>query len=121
MGDENLQDLETSIKVIIVGNGQVGKTSMMNRYTKGVMTDKYKKTIGTDFCEKDIELKNGEKVKLMLWDTAGQEMFTPLTKQYYRGARAVVYVFSSVDRDSFDAILSWKKKWRKNVPEFLPS
>jgi len=89
---------------------------MMNRYTKGVMTDKYKKTIGTDFCEKDIELKNGEKVKLMLWDTAGQEMFSQLTKQYYRGARAVVYVFSSVDRDSFDAIESWKKKVEEECP-----
>jgi len=116
MGDDGLTDFETSIKVIIVGNGQVGKTSMMNRYTKGVMTDKYKKTIGTDFCEKDIELKNGEKVKLMLWDTAGQEMFSQLTKQYYRGARAVVYVFSSIDRDSFDAIESWKRKVEEECP-----
>jgi len=114
MGD--LSDFETSIKVIIVGNGQVGKTSMMNRYTRGVMTDKYKKTIGTDFCEKDIELKNGEAIKLMLWDTAGQEMFSQLTKQYYRGARAVVYVFSSVDRDSFEAIESWKKKVEEECP-----
>jgi len=113
---DGLSDFETSIKVIIVGNGQVGKTSMMNRYTRGVMTDKYKKTIGTDFCEKTIELKNGESVKLMLWDTAGQEMFSQLTKQYYRGARAVVYVFSSVDRDSFEAIESWKKKVEEECP-----
>jgi len=113
---EDVSDYEMSIKVIIVGNGQVGKTSMMNRYTKGVMTDKYKKTIGTDFCEKDILLKNGETVKLMLWDTAGQEMFSQLTKQYYRGARAVVYAFSTVDRESFEAISNWKKKVEDECP-----
>jgi len=52
----------------------------------------------------------------MLWDTAGQEMFSQLTKQYYRGARAVVYVFSSVDRDSFDAIDSWRRKVEEECP-----
>jgi small GTP-binding protein len=73
-------------KVIIVGNGQVGKTSMITRFAKGQWTDSYKKTIGTDFMERDMMIKSrGESVRMMLWDTAGQEMFAELTRQYYAG------------------------------------
>jgi hypothetical protein len=102
-----------TIKVIIVGNGGCGKSSMAARYCRGVFTDSYKKTIGAyrsrgcpdpagrrrkltfhrrrrnagvDFLEKSIELENGETVKLMCWDTAGQEEFDALTASYYRGA-----------------------------------
>lgn len=62
-----------TIKVIVVGNGQVGKSSMTTRYCKGYFTDTYKKTIGVDFMEKTLEVEEqGETVKLMVWDTAGQ-------------------------------------------------
>lgn len=54
----------------------------------------------------------GEDVRLMLWDTAGQEEFDAITKAYYRGAQACVLAFSSTDRNSFDAIHSWKMKVR---------
>jgi len=114
-------DMEKSLKVIIVGNGQVGKTSLATRYAKGVMTEQYKKTIGTDFMEKDLKLKTGEMVKLMLWDTAGQEMFAQLTKQYYRGAGAVIYVFSTTDRDSFLEIERWKGKVEAECGEGIVS
>lgn len=53
---------------------------------------------------------NGEDVRLMLWDTAGQEEFDAITKAYYRGAQACVLAFSTTDRDSFEAIHSWKIK-----------
>lgn len=105
------EEIETAIKVIVVGNGQVGKTSMITRYASGEYTDTYKKTIGTDFMERDLELAaTGDQVKLMLWDTAGQEMFSTITRNYYRGAAAVVYVFSTNDRDSFTAIDEWLRK-----------
>jgi len=108
------QDMEVTLKVIVVGNGCVGKTSMITRYAKGVMTDNYKKTIGTDFFEKDCVMRgSNEVVKLLLWDTAGQEMFAKLTKAYYKGAGAVVYVFSTTDRDSFTEV----EKWRQKVEE----
>lgn len=103
--------MDVSLKVIVVGNGMVGKTSMITRFAKGVMTDNYKKTIGTDFMEKDIVVRSsGENIKLMLWDTAGQEMFSQLTRNYYRGAGAVVYVFSTVDRESFLEVERWRSK-----------
>lgn len=103
--------MDMSLKVIVVGNGMVGKTSMITRFARGVMTENYKKTIGTDFMEKEIVVRaTGDNIKLMLWDTAGQEMFSKLTRQYYRGAGAVVYVFSTVDRDSFLEVERWKHK-----------
>lgn len=53
---------------------------------------------------------DGEEVRLMLWDTAGQEEFDAITKAYYRGAQACVLAFSTTDRDSFEAAHSWKLK-----------
>ncbi|XP_019881891.2 ras-related protein Rab-23 [Aethina tumida] len=53
---------------------------------------------------------DGEDVRLMLWDTAGQEEFDAITKAYYRGAQACVLAFSTTDRDSFEAAHSWKLK-----------
>lgn len=100
-----------TLKVIVVGNGNVGKTSMTTRYAKGKYTGNYKKTIGVDFMEKSVELRDlGETVNLMIWDTAGQEEFDALTSRYYKGAGAVIYVFSTVDRDSFDDLPKWKRK-----------
>jgi len=84
------------LKVIVVGNGQVGKTSMITRFARGVWTDAYKKTIGTDFMEKEVFVPAmNETVKLMLWDTAGQEMFSKLTRNYYKG---VLYTQSCIFR-----------------------
>ncbi|KAK2896350.1 hypothetical protein QQF64_006236 [Cirrhinus molitorella] len=103
------EDMEVAIKVVVVGNGAVGKSSMIQRYCKGIFTKDYKKTIGVDFLERQI-IVNGEDVRLMLWDTAGQEEFDAITKAYYRGAQACVLVFSTTDRESFEAISSWREK-----------
>ena len=58
---------------------------------------------------------DGEDVRLMLWDTAGQEEFDAITKAYYRGAQACVLAFSTTDRDSFHAIHTWKRKVRRQT------
>ncbi|KAF4520300.1 hypothetical protein B566_EDAN004359 [Ephemera danica] len=103
------EELEVAIKVVIVGNGAVGKSSMIQRYCKGIFTRDYKKTIGVDFLERQISL-GGEEVRLMVWDTAGQEEFDAITRAYYRGAQACILAFSTTDRDSFEAVRAWKKK-----------
>lgn len=74
-------------------------------------TDRYKKTIGVDFLEKNLWVDSvGEDIRLMLWDTAGQEEFETITRAYYRGGGACVLAFSTTDRASFDALRSWKRK-----------
>lgn len=67
-----MEDFDREIKVLLVGNGGVGKTSMIRRFCKGVWTDEYKKTIGVDFLEKPLFVDSlGEEVRFMLWDTGG--------------------------------------------------
>ena len=97
------------MQVLIVGNGAVGKSSMIQRYCRGTFTKTYKKTIGVDFLEKQLRV-HGEDVRLMLWDTAGQEEFDAITRAYYRGAQACVVAFSTTDRDSLLGVRRWRRK-----------
>jgi Ras-related protein Rab-23 len=106
-----IENVEDAVKVIIVGDGGVGKSSLVRRYCKGEFTSEYKKTIGADFLEKEVFVKAlNETVRMMLWDTAGQEVFDALTSQYYRGAGACVLAFSTTDRDSFESVKGWQEK-----------
>ncbi|KAG5675925.1 hypothetical protein PVAND_005782 [Polypedilum vanderplanki] len=114
------EELEIAIKVIIVGNGGVGKSSMIQRYCKGVFTKEYKKTIGVDFLERIIDV-DCEDVRMMCFDTAGQEEFDAITKIYYRGAQACVLAFSTTDRQSFEAIRDWKKKVENECGPDIPT
>lgn len=107
------QDVDATLKVIVVGNGQVGKTSMITRFAKGIFTNEYKKTIGVDFLEKKMYLTmTGEDITFLLWDTAGQEEYDAITRTYYKGAGACILAFSTTDKASFDAVESWEKKVR---------
>lgn len=115
-----LECADNSVKVIVVGDSNVGKTSMLRRFVKGEFLNQYKKTIGAEFMEKNVFLRDSNTtVKLMLWDTAGQEVFNSLTKAYYRGAGAAILAFSTVDRDSFVNVTNWEMNV-KNVCGSIP-
>ncbi|KAI8848007.1 P-loop containing nucleoside triphosphate hydrolase protein [Chytridium lagenaria] len=90
----NVDEVEFALKVLVVGNGCVGKSNNW-----------------VDYSEVEIPVpgQNG-KVRLMLWDTAGQEEFDPVTRSYYENAHAVVLAFSTTDRDSFETIRAWREK-----------
>ena len=91
---------------------------MIQRYCRGTFTKSYKKTIGVDFLGKQLRV-HSEDVRLMLWDTAGQEEFDCITRAYYRGAQACVLAFSCVDRESFKQVGRWKRKVEEecgNIP-----
>jgi len=126
MGDELrasmfAEDLDESIKIIVVGNGAVGKTSMITRFCKGELVADYKKTIAVDFVEKkDYEVDGvSDPVTMHVWDTAGQEEYDAVTKKYYRGANGCILAFSTVDAASFKAVEKWKAKVEEhcdNIP-----
>lgn len=98
---------------------------MIQRFCRGVFTRDYKKTIGVDFLERVLSI-NGQSVRLMLWDTAGQEEFDAITRTYYRGASACVLTCSITDKNSFNALPVWKTKvkfqsliqWRMRLKTF---
>jgi len=98
------------LKIIILGDSGVGKTSLMNQYVAKKFDQRYKATIGADFLTKDIDIE-GTQVTLQIWDTAGQERFQSLGSAFYRGADACVLVFDITSSDSFSHINSWKDEF----------
>merc|ERR1712078_475636 len=80
------------LKVIILGDSGVGKTSLMNQYVNKKFSTQYKATIGADFLTKEV-MVGDRLVTMQIWDTAGQERFQSLGVAFYRGADACVLVF----------------------------
>uniref|UniRef100_A0A7S2X9Q9 Uncharacterized protein n=1 Tax=Lotharella oceanica TaxID=641309 RepID=A0A7S2X9Q9_9EUKA len=97
------------LKLLMVGESNVGKTSILIQYTSDSFDEKTKSTIGVDLKVKTIEFM-GKKLKLTLWDTAGQERFRTLTASYYRGANGVVLVYDVTNRESFEHVQHWLKE-----------
>jgi small GTP-binding protein len=93
-------------RVLIVGNSTVGKTCLAKNYRNFKFVDTCISTIGIDFYTK-IQKSGDTLVKLQIWDTAGQEKFRAITKAYYRGAAAVILVYSIDDRKSFIDVENW--------------
>lgn len=102
------------MKIVIVGNGSVGKSSLIRRFCKDIYNPTYRKTIGVEYLEKDLPVRledeSEETVRLMLYDCAGQEDFDKVTKEYYHDADAVILAFSTNDRGSFEMVKGWRTK-----------
>lgn len=97
---------DTLLKVIILGDSNVGKTSLMNQYVNKKFSNQYRATIGADFLTPSVQVDN-RSVKLQVWDTAGQERFQSLGVAFYRGSDCVVLVFDVTDLKSFQNLDRW--------------
>ena len=95
-----------SVKILILGDAGVGKTSLTSRFADDFFSMHYISTIGVDFKTKMIKIKN-KNVKYQVWDTAGQERFRSIAKAYYRGVSGILLAFSVTDRASFENIENW--------------
>ena len=80
------------LKILIIGDSGVGKTSILRRYVDETYINRYKATIGTDFLTRDYKFDN-KLITLQIWDTAGQERFQSLGVAFYRGTDACVLVY----------------------------
>ncbi|CRG83995.1 putative Ras-related protein Rab7 [Talaromyces islandicus] len=98
------------LKVIILGDSGVGKTSLMNQYVNKKFSASYKATIGADFLTKEV-LVDDRLVTMQLWDTAGQERFQSLGVAFYRGADCCVLVYDVNNSKSFEALDSWRDEF----------
>jgi small GTP-binding protein len=101
-------------KIIIVGAGKVGKTSLTIRYAENRFRESYLPTLGVDFLTKTLDIR-GRSVKLQLWDTGGQEFVISLLPYYYSGAAGGVLVFDLTNRNSFNSLDYWLKQIRRNA------
>lgn len=97
---------QSLLKVIILGDSSVGKTSLMNQYVTKRFSNQYKATIGADFVTKEVVIDD-RVVTMQIWDTAGQERFQSLGVAFYRGADCCVLVFDVTDPNSFQHLDSW--------------
>ncbi|XP_054279633.1 ras-related protein Rab-7L1-like [Macrosteles quadrilineatus] len=100
---------EKLFKVIVIGDPTVGKTSFVQRYVQNTYRKDYKGTVGVDFALKILKLGDSQTVKLQLWDIAGQERFTWMTRVYYKDAHGCVIMFDLTNKNSFVNTLKWKK------------
>jgi small GTP-binding protein len=94
-------------KLILIGDSTVGKTNLLTQYVDGKFSEQNISTVGIEFKNKIIELNNGRKFRLQIWDTSGQEKFMSLTKNYFRGCNAALFVFDVTNKNSFDNIQNW--------------
>ena len=97
-------------KVAVIGDGRVGKTSLIKKFTQGSFKKDYVKTIGAQFSVYDKKI-NEDKIRLLFWDIAGQDTFHFLRPNFFKNSRAAIIVYSleenNLGKDSFDHVLTW--------------
>jgi Ras-related protein Rab-7A len=98
--------LYRKVKVLILGDPGVGKTSILNQFVVREFTPHYHPTIGADYVSRQIEI-DGTFLTLQIWETAGQERFRSLGSSFYRGTEICVFVCDITSESSFLSIESW--------------
>ena len=120
--DKSNEDYEFIFKVLLLGNSNVGKSSLFLRFIDDIWNDTFVPTIGVDFKIKTFNIDN-KKIKMQIWDTAGQERFKNIIASYYRGAHGILLIYDVTDKDSFKNLSNWlieiEKNSSKNVLKVL--
>jgi small GTP-binding protein len=107
---------ERLVKILIIGESAVGKSCLLLRFAENKFTESFLTTIGIDFKVRHIEIDD-TKVKLQIWDTAGQEKFRTITKAYYRGAHGILLVYDVTSNESFNQTRQWMQSIRENMAD----
>lgn len=102
------------LKIVILGDSGVGKTTLLQQYLNGKTSGQSKPTIGADFSKREIMIDNTV-VTLQIWDTAGQEKFQSLGYAFYRGADCCALVYDLTNTTSFENLTRWKNGFIENA------
>ncbi|CAF1256129.1 unnamed protein product [Rotaria sordida] len=94
------------LKLLLIGDADVGKSSLLFRFADDTFNESYLATIGVDFETRTMN-HNGKTVKFQIWDTSGQERFRTITSSYYRGAHGIIIVYDVTNAKSFENIKMW--------------
>jgi Ras-related protein Rab-5C len=106
---------EYEIKICLLGDVSVGKTSIASRFCKNSFTDNYINTIGGAYQQQNIVLNNGAKIKLHIWDTSGQDRFRSMTNLYYRDAQVAILTYDVTNEQSLESLNYWLNELNDKV------
>ncbi|MFX0006444.1 MAG: Rab family GTPase [Promethearchaeota archaeon] len=113
--EETNFDREFVYKIVILGDAAVGKTSLINRFVENSFSEDYRATLGANIVRKDVNLNN-TKVRLIMWDLAGQEKYQVVRSMYFQGCQGALLVYDVTRYSTFDSINS---KWLRDFKKFV--
>ena len=105
-----------NLNILLVGDANVGKTSILLKYTENFFPNQYQATIGVEYKMKIIKLNNMN-IKLQIWDTAGQERYKSIAKNFFHSANGVFLVFDITNKQSFENLNKWIEDVKENSPK----
>ena len=103
-------------KIVLIGDINVGKTSILSRFRYGSFESDYMPTLGIDFFSKNLFFED-KTIRLILWDTAGQERFRSLIPSYLKNADCIIIVFDITNKESFLSLNKWLTDAKNNASE----
>ena len=102
-------------KVLLLGDSTVGKTCFLLRYCDKTFQEAHLSTIGLDYRLKNMTLTSGKKIKLQIWDTAGQDRFRAITKNYYKGANGIIIIYDVTNPQTYENVKIWITQIREEA------
>ncbi|MFX0010230.1 MAG: Rab family GTPase [Candidatus Hermodarchaeota archaeon] len=115
--EELVSEKEYVFKITILGESAVGKTSLINQFVEGSFQEDYKPTLGANIVRKDISIeKVNAKVRLIMWDLAGQEKYNVIRSMYFQGCVGSLFVYDLTRHNTFDNI---ETKWLRDFKNYV--
>jgi small GTP-binding protein len=114
---EQSENKELLYKILLLGDSSVGKTCFLMRYSDNTFQEIHMSTIGLDYKLKNVQLDDGNIVKIQIWDTAGQDRFRSITKNYYKGAHGIILIYDITSRKTYENIKNWVTQIKEEVSD----
>ena len=109
-----MSKLDFQYKILFLGDSSVGKTSLITKYTDNKFDGDSLATLGIDVKYKYVTLEE-KKIRLDIWNSAGQERFKNITKNYFRGANGIIFVCDIANKDTFNTLKNWLNEVKNDV------
>ena len=104
-------------KILLLGDTQVGKSSFLMRYIDNTFQESYLSTVGLDFKVKNVQLDDGKTYRVQIWDTAGQDRFHAITRNYFKNAHGIILIYDVTLIESFQNVKNWIKQVKEEVTD----
>ena len=100
-------DLYPSYKILVIGDPNIGKTSLIRRYVSNEFLEENESTIGLDFQSKKVQVTPNDKIILKIWDTAGSEKFNSIAQNYFTNSDGIILCFDNTNKTTFNNLEGW--------------